>query len=174
MLTEFTRFFLPPFFFLRTTLITLYTDGACSNNQHADLREGSWCFVLPAESGARVFYQYVKGATNNQMELQALLAALVLLKGEKKSGELKLFTDSQYVIGALSGNKANKNKEQIADILDLVRTGPFFVTCEFVRGHTGDLYNELCDTYAQKAIKQRQSEIKEEFLPADYLKGIRL
>ena len=89
----------------------IYTDGASSHNQNAGLREGGLAFVLVKEKKAEVYYQYEKGATNNQMELKAFLYALETLSAQNQvPPELDLYTDSQYLIGCFSGNKIKKKR----------------------------------------------------------------
>lgn len=145
-------------------MIDIYTDGASSNNQSAELREGGWAFIIPNGTQFLVSYQYAKGATNNQMELCALGEALRALAKNKVGGPIRVHTDSQYVIGALSGNKAKKNQELISEIARFRDEHGFRLEFVFVKGHAGDTFNELCDVYAKKAIAEKRTQIATEIL----------
>ncbi|MBN8218504.1 MAG: reverse transcriptase-like protein [Spirochaetes bacterium] len=132
----------------------VYTDGASSNNQRADLREGGWAYVIATQPPV-VGYGYQDGATNNQMELLALRMALDAIATSGYRGELIVATDSQYVIGALSGNKIKANADLIHAILDRAKGAGLAMKFEFVRGHSGNAFNELCDHFARLAIQQK-------------------
>ncbi|HBE01836.1 MAG: hypothetical protein A2096_12020 [Spirochaetes bacterium GWF1_41_5] len=142
----------------------IYTDGACSHNQDPFKREGGFSFIILNEDRtARVFYKYEKGATNNQMELSALLYALDQAESEE---EIYIFTDSQYVIGCFKGNKINKNTELIAQIKSRITEKNIILNFQHVEAHNGDHYNELADYYARKAIMEKNVCLKNEMLAA--------
>ena len=140
--------------------VVAYIDGASSNNQNAELRRGGWAAVLMLvdASGQRddrpAAYKElsgrVEGATNNQMELEAVRQVLLALKSDNLN--LTIVTDSQYVIGVLSaGWKAKKNAELVAEIRLLMSKHQ--VTFQKVAGHTGIQYNERADALAVAATQ---------------------
>jgi ribonuclease HI len=141
----------------------VYTDGASSNNQRADLREGGWAYVIATRPPV-VGYGYQSGATNNQMELLALRMALEAIAASGYHGDLTVATDSQYVIGALSGNKIKANADLIHAIKRQAQGAGLKLRFEFVRGHSGDHFNELCDHYARQAILHKLREPMREVL----------
>ena len=100
------------------------------------------------------------------MELLAVIKgmAYVLTKGQ---AEATVYSDSAYVINALNkgwvaswirlGWKKKdgsivKNADLWQELVDLIDQ---FDTIEFVKvkGHNGDLYNEIADRYAKEAAK---------------------
>lgn len=136
--------------------VIAYVDGASSNNQNAELRCGGWAVVLllMAENGTiaakKELAGKVVGATNNQMELEAIRQCLLALKKDKV--DIEIVSDSQYAIGVLSqGHNANKNRELIVETKALIaRHNVKFVK---IAGHTGQKYNERADTLAVEASK---------------------
>ena len=104
-----------------------------------------------------------KDTTNNIMEITAVLEALKLLKEEC---EVKVYSDSAYVVNAFNQGwiynwKKNnwktaskdpvKNKELWEELYNLVQKHKV----EFikVKGHSDNEYNNRCDFLATSAIK---------------------
>lgn len=87
--------------------------------------------------------------TNNRAELQAVIFALGALK--RKGLTVELITDSQYVAGQLAGNKTNTNHDLVQAMRKLAQSHTLKV--KVVRGHTGHVGNEQCDTLAQTAAR---------------------
>ena len=131
--------------------IAVYTDGATSGNPGPSglgviLRWGPY---------HREIYQYLGSATNNIAELTAIKVGLEAVKN--RSIPVKIFTDSQYSIGVLSGQyKVNTNHELIQEIKDLMKNFPK-LKLEKVRGHSGDPLNERADELARLAITEARS-----------------
>lgn len=85
--------------------VEVYTDGACSGNPGP----GGWGAVLRYRFNGKVYEKELSGGdastTNNRMELTAFIEALRQLK---EPCEVRLCSDSQYVINGLekAGPKA--------------------------------------------------------------------
>ena len=75
--------------------VIIYTDGACSGNPGP----GGWGAILRYKDTEKEISGGEKMTTNNRMELTAVISALELLK---ESCEVELYSDSKYVIDALS------------------------------------------------------------------------
>lgn len=97
------------------------------------------------------------------MELTAVIKGLQCLN---RPVSLKIVTDSQYVKNAFTegwlqnwkkkqwktSTKADvKNKDLWLELSGLVEK--HHIIWEWVKGHSGDTYNELCDKLARDAIK---------------------
>jgi ribonuclease HI len=145
--------------------VVLFTDGACRGNPGP----GGWAYILrhPATGVEKEDSGGSPQATNNQMELQAVIEGLGALK---RRSAVEVITDSVYVAkGArewLPGWKRNgwrrreknrwapvKNVElwQAIDAL-LARHDVRFTT---IAGHSGHVENERCDELAvAAALKQ--------------------
>ena len=139
--------------------IKIYTDGACSGNPG----KGGWGAVLIYSDKHEE--KYLSGAdkltTNNKMELTATIESLKLIK---KPNNIELYTDSQYVKNGISlwiinwknngWKTANKkpvaNKELWVELDKIVQFHN--VTWFWVKGHSGNHYNEIADQLAVKAM----------------------
>jgi ribonuclease HI len=140
--------------------VIAFTDGASSNNQNAQARRGGWAAVLmlvneqnqrdERPAAYKELSGKVDGATNNQMELEAIRQVLLSFKRDGVS--VSIYTDSEYVIGVLSKNwKVKQNIELVAEIKKLMSKHQ--VSFEKVAGHTGNEYNERADTLAVAATQ---------------------
>jgi len=144
----------------------IYTDGGCSGNPGP----GGWAYVMVQETfqGRQIIAQNMgaeKETTNNRMELTAVISALrALKKMEGVPHQAAVYTDSQYVQKGItewirvwkrnswktSDKKPVKNKELWMELDSIA--GEFSLKWEWVRGHAGNEYNELCDSMTQEAI----------------------
>ena len=75
--------------------VTIYTDGACSGNPGP----GGWGAILEWNGVEKEISGGAPETTNNRMELTGVIRALELLK---ESCVVELYSDSKYVIDALS------------------------------------------------------------------------
>jgi len=70
--------------------VEIYTDGACSGNPGP----GGWGALLKFGKVTKEIYGSAARVTNNQMEMQAAIEALKILK---KPCKIKIYTDSVYL-----------------------------------------------------------------------------
>ena len=144
------------------TELKLYTDGACSGNPGP----GGWGCVLLAGGATRRISGYEPQTTNNRMELMGVIAGLKVLT---RATTAEIFTDSMYVKNAFtegwlagwqrngwktSQGKSVKNQDLWLELSHLQRIHQLKWT--WVKGHSGDHYNEMCDQMARLAITQRR------------------
>ncbi len=139
--------------------VDLYTDGACSGNPGA----GGWGYVLKCKNKEKQESGFVPNTTNNQMELTAVIEGV---KAINKPCNLTIYTDSTYVHNAfsenwidnwISNNFINSRKKEVAnkdlwiELLDALKIHNYkFVK---VKGHSNNVYNNICDKLATTAIK---------------------
>lgn len=134
--------------------IEIYTDGACSGNPGP----GGWGAVLRYNGAEKEISGGESMTTNNRMELMAVISALSILK---EPCEVELYSDSKYVIDALSKGwavswrargwkKADKKPALNIDLWERL-----LVLCErnemhyhWVKGHAENEYNNRCDVLA--------------------------
>jgi len=137
--------------------IIIYTDGACSKNPGP----GGWGAVLLYNNTEKRISGSENSTTNNQMELMAVLKSLQLLK---EPCDIEIFSDSKYVCDGITSwlsnwkknnwigsNKQpikNKNLWQELDNIMQIHT----IKMSWVRGHSGDKYNEIADKLATGAV----------------------
>lgn len=140
--------------------VKIYTDGACSGNPGP----GGWGAILIYNDVKKEISGGKKDTTNNQMELQAVIEALKLLKEECS---IEIYSDSAYVVNAFeqkwisnwiknnwknSAKKPVKNKEQWLELLSLL--GKHTYTFIKVKGHSDNENNNRCDELAVEAINK--------------------
>ena len=134
--------------------VTIYTDGACSGNPGP----GGWGAILQYGEHRKEISGGAAGTTNNRMELTAVIQALSLLK---EPCTVELYSDSKYVIDALtkgwakgwrergwvkSDKKPALNPDLWETLLDLCEIHT--VRCHWVKGHAENPYNNRCDALA--------------------------
>ncbi len=127
----------------------MYTDGACSGNPGP----GGWAWVVPDGEAA---FGGDQQTTNQRMELTAALEAVRALPGP-----LHIVSDSTYVVncfrdnwwkGWLKRGWMNSQKKPVANrdlwepLIDLYQDRD--VTFAWVKGHSGDKWNERADELA--------------------------
>ena len=139
--------------------VTIYTDGACSGNPGpggygAIIKEGDKTLEL---SGGE------NHTTNNRMEL---IAAITALKKIKRNSKVKIITDSQYLVkamtvwkyGCIKNRWMNSKKEPVKNKdlwLELIRLSKSHqIEWIWIKGHEGHEENERCDFLAKEAIKK--------------------
>ena len=143
--------------------IIIYTDGACSGNQH-DTNIGGYGAVLLYKGHSKEIYDGEINTTNNKMEMKACIESLKTLK--KKEIPVEVYTDSAYVCNCINqkwyvkwrsnGWKNSKkdpveNKELWVELLDLVESMEDIKFIK-VKGHSGVELNELADQLANKGM----------------------
>lgn len=142
--------------------IIVYTDGGCSGNPGP----GGWACVVLAENEEISLSGGEKFTTNNKMELTAAIQALTLIKQNNSfaGNKVILNSDSQYVKNGITKwiinwkargwktaeKKDVKNKELWVQ-LDALNNS-LNVEWNWVKGHAGIQYNEVCDSLCQKEI----------------------
>lgn len=135
-------------------VVTMYTDGSCDR-----FGNGGWSTLLYCGTVNQNLCGYFGNTTNNQMELYAVIAGLEKLNTKC---EVELYSDSQYVVNGINswlgtwarnGWKSNYGNKVISN-LDLwqrmhLLKGAHQIKAHWVRGHDGNLFNEICDGLAQ-------------------------
>src|SRR5512147_2185800 len=137
--------------------VLIYTDGACDPNPGP----GGWAAVLRFGDHEKVLTGAEPRATNNRMELQAVIAALTALK---KPCRVQLHTDSRYVQTGITDYIARwkakgwqtTDKKAVAN-QDLWMALDEAIQCHeiewhWVKGHAGDPLNERVDQLAVSMI----------------------
>jgi ribonuclease HI len=137
--------------------VVAYTDGACKGNPG----RGGWGAWLRWNEHERRLFGGESVTTNNRMEL---MGAIMALESLREPCRILLHTDSQYVMKGITewmpgwkrknwktaDNKPVKNVD-LWQRLDAARTR-HDVEWRWVKGHAGDLGNELADQLANQGI----------------------
>jgi len=136
-------------------MITYYTDGSCSPNPGA----GGFAVIKETELAILGSEQL---STNIRMEGKAIITALEDAGGE----ECQIYTDSEFWVNVITkwapSWEANSWKKKGGDIsnLDLVKTAyELYKNSKakllWIRGHVGNISNELADDWANKAREEK-------------------
>ncbi len=136
--------------------VTIYSDGGADPNPGY----GGWAAILLSGDREKVLTGSEPDTTNNRMELQAAIAALGALS---RPCRVDFYTDSQYVRRGISqwiagwarrgwkseGGRPIANVDLWKRLWELSQEHE--ITWHWVRGHSGDRFNERVDELAREA-----------------------
>jgi ribonuclease HI len=138
--------------------VEIYTDGACSGNPGP----GGYGAVLIYGGARKELSGGCVSTTNNRMEL---MAAIMALEALKEPCEVKLYSDSKYLVDGVSKGWAVKWRrdgwmrtkkdpalnpdlwERLLGLLSL-----HTVDLRWVRGHADNPENNRCDQLAREGV----------------------
>ena len=142
--------------------IVIYTDGGC----HGNPGPGGWGAVIIDGNDVHTVSGGEKNTTNNRMELMAAIKSLqtIVSNEQWKSEEINVFSDSQYVKNGITSWIKNWKKNgwktaakkpvlnqdlwmQLDELYNALN-----VNWQWVKGHAGVKYNEMCDQLCQTEI----------------------
>jgi ribonuclease HI len=139
-------------------VITVYTDGACRGNPGP----GGWAWAVPGGPFASGFDP---ATTNQRMEIMAALEALRTLTADGAS-DVDVVSDSTYVVKCFTDrwwqgwqrrNWMNSQKKPVANrdlwepLIELAVSSESSVSWHWVKGHSGDRWNDRVDELATRA-----------------------
>lgn len=137
--------------------VVIYTDGACSGNPGP----GGWGCILRWRGHEKELNGGIGRTTNNIMELTAALKGLEILT---RPSRVVIYTDSRYVKDGITSwihrwkrngwktadKKPVKNEQLWRRLDELIERHE--VEWKWVKGHSGDTYNERADQLARAGI----------------------
>jgi ribonuclease HI len=146
-------------------MITIYTDGAAKGNPGP----GGYGVVLKYKEHRKQLSEGFRKTTNNRMELLAVIAGLESLKQEGQ--QVTVFSDSKYVVDSVEKGwiwawekknfKDKKNPDLWKRFIKVFRKHK--VKFQWLKGHAGDIENEICDQLAVKAAEGRDLKVDYEY-----------
>ncbi len=139
-------------------IVEIYTDGACKGNPGV----GGWGVYLRYKEQEKEVFGGDKSTTNNQMEL---MAAIMALESLKRPCQIRLYTDSKYVLQGITEWMENwkargwktasrqpvKNVELWRRLDAAIK--PHQIEWVWVKGHSGDPGNERADRLANLGVE---------------------
>ena len=140
-------------------LVTIYTDGSCKGNPGP----GGWAAILQYQNKEKEISGFEPDTTNNRMELRAAVEALRALK---RSCDVEVYTDSQYVRQGMTAWIFNwrKNGWKSADKKPIKNQDLWLALDEiasrhrvewhWVKAHCGHEPNERVDRLAKAALEK--------------------
>lgn len=121
----------------------IYTDGSCRD------KIGGYAFIILKDNLEISWSEKVHDTTNNRMELLAVIEALRCLESTEPCD---IYSDSQWVINCAQKKwKRNKNLD-LWEKYDTI-SKKHSINFIWVKGHSGDVYNEKCDKLAFGEVK---------------------
>ncbi len=140
-------------------VVEIFTDGACRGNPGP----GGWGALLRYNGHEKSLKGAEQDTTNNRMELSAAINALQALK---RPSQVRLTTDSKYVMDGITqwmdnwkkrgwktaAKKPVKNEDLWRALDDMVNKHQ--VKWHWVKGHSGHDENEYVDQLANEAIDE--------------------
>lgn len=121
---------------------TIYTDGAYSNLH----QEGAFVFImLKGDEEIMRMGGKIKNEDCNRAEIKAIIAGVSKLPADAK--HVKVISDSMTALKTLARRIPNvKNMDLLAIWDRVLRQMPNVqIDLLFVKGHSGEKYNEICD-----------------------------
>lgn len=154
-----------------TQEITLYTDGSSRGNPGP----GGWAGIIVGEKKVIELAGGKNPATNNQMELEAVIRGLTYIQEQSNDVLVALHADSRYVLNGIEkwldgwvkkgwvtmAKKPVENKVQWEQLLALRDSFGKRLKLVKVDGHSGHLYNDRCDELAVVAALNKKPHLFE-------------
>ena len=160
-------------------MLQVYTDGGTRNLNKPNMVGGFGVVILSGEK-KKELYGAVSHATNQQMEIIAMIKALEAIA--RKDIPIAIHSDSAYAIKGItewckewqrngwknSKKQAVANRDLWEELIELYES---FSSVKFVKvkGHSGDQWNEYVDMLASKAMDEWESNNSGLRLEADEL-----
>lgn len=137
------------------SVIEIYTDGSCIGNPGA----GGWAALIRQGDGEQMLTGSDAATTNNRMEL---MAAIMALESLTEGSVATLVTDSTYVKNGITSWIAGWKRKNWRSKTGLVKNRDLWerldaanalrsITWRWVRGHSGNRWNEAVDQAALEA-----------------------
>lgn len=154
-------------------MIEIYTDGATSKNGYDGAIGGCAYIILKNNEIIHSQAWSLVPATNNQCEMNAIIEGCQYIEENYPTvSSVKIYSDSAYCINCYkqqwykkwiqngwvnSKKEAVKNKELWELLIPFFENNKFIF--EKVKGHSGNVYNEMVD---RMAVEARLNEEKNE------------
>lgn len=129
----------------------VYTDGAYS----AMRNQGAIAFIILKDNKCVSRFSKIINNTTNQRAEQ--LACIYALESIKTPSNVTIYSDSAYVVNTYNAGWKRKANLDLWNRLDKAKD-KHNVTFIHVKGHSDNLYNNLCDFLATNESKEEVSE----------------
>lgn len=132
--------------------IEMYADGACRGNNNAGRQPGAFGVVLMYGEHKKELKGFFKSATNNRMEIMAVIKGLKALN--RFDIPVNVYSDSQYVVSTINQNwRISRNHDYWAELFAIMRK---FKEINFikVKGHSDNEHNNRADELANAALDE--------------------
>jgi ribonuclease HI len=137
--------------------VTIYTDGSSKGNPG----KGGYGTILLAGKHIKQLSQGYLLTTNNRMEL---LAVIIGLESLNRECNVTIYSDSKYVVDSIEKGWVfgwqkkkfvdKKNPDLWKRFLSIYKKHN--VKLHWIKGHSGNKYNEMCDLLAVRATESSE------------------
>lgn len=128
--------------------VTIVCDGSSLGNGRGNPRAAA-CAVLGYKGFWRGFCEYLGSATNQQAEIAA---AEIGLRTLTEPCKVRVLSDSNYVVQTMLGKFRKKTNHEWWARLEKAAE-KHEISCEWVKGHSGHIVQEVADTMARRAAE---------------------
>lgn len=132
---------------LMAEMIEIYTDGACSGNPGP----GGWAAIIVNGADSKEIKGREGKTTSNRMEI---MAAIKGLAQTPQGSQVRIESDSQYLVNTMTRNWKRKVNHDLWDELDKL-VAERSVDWVWIRGHVGHPGNERANRLASEMAANR-------------------
>jgi ribonuclease HI len=134
--------------------IVIYADGSSLKNGAPDAQSGAGAVLIDDERGhIKLKACYLGALTNQQAEIMACTIGLEDLKNPSR---VKIFSDSKYVVDTMLGvNRMKSNRPYWNRLVKACYR--HHITWSWVRGHSGNVFQETADRLSRAAATAKAS-----------------
>lgn len=145
--------------------IIIYADGACRGNNSNIENIGAYAYIINYRGHIKSCAWAFRNVTNNQMELVAVITALLALKENAKDHKIEIHSDSQYVIKGINEWSKKwvinnfmdvKNPDLWKDLLNIISKFPD-IEFIWIKGHSDDYFNNYVDNLCNQVMGKIES-----------------
>ena len=133
--------------------LTIVCDGSSLGNGRGETRAAAVA-ILEYQGKRKIVGEYLGNCTNQQAEV---VAAALGLEALKEPCQVKLISDSQYVIKTMKGEFKRKTNHEFWQRLDTAKK-LHTIKWEWTRGHAGHEVQEICDEAARTIAAEGKVE----------------
>jgi len=133
---------------IKMSTIHIYADGACFPNP-GEMAVG---IVLEHKGRVKEISQKIGQGTNNRAELMAIKIGLEAIKD--RSIPVKVLSDSQYALMTITGKWSRAKNQELIDSIEELAKNFFSVSYQWIRGHSGDMFQERADSLANQFFEK--------------------
>ena len=142
----------------QTPKVLIYADGSGLRNGSESAQAGAGVVVM-TEDRRRIKLKasYLGALTNQKAEI---LACAVGLESLKQACEVKIYSDSKYVVETMLGtNRMKSNREFWERLVNACLTHK--IEWNWIRGHNGNAFQETADRLSRAAATAKENLEKE-------------
>lgn len=149
--------------------IILYTDGSASNIVELSKRVGGFAYLIINQDERKIRSGAELGITSQQAEMLAVIEGLLEISEQYPGSSVEVRSDSAYIVNCFRDKWYErwiinrwilvKNDDLWKILLDLTFNSGISVQYNWLKGHSGEEFNEIVDGEASKARKQLEQRL---------------